>query len=61
MEEAITPPISKKKIDIVTKTDKSQAPNKTVYTPKRNKTDTVESLDKSRCTKKTDTENTLYK
>ena len=47
VEEAITPPISKKKkIDTVNKTEKSQASNKTVDTSKRNKTDTVKSFDK---------------
>ena len=57
VEEAITPPIwSKKKIDSVNKTDKSQASNKTVDTPKNDKPDTVKSLDKSRSTQRTDTE-----
>ena len=46
VEEAITPPISEiNKIYTVNKRDKSQASNKTVYTPKSNKTDTVQSLD----------------
>ena len=45
VEEAITPPISSKnKIDTVNKTEKSRAFNRTVYTPKINKTDTVKSL-----------------
>ena len=62
MKEASTPPIStKKKIDTVTKIEKSQASNKTVDTPKINKTDTVKSLDKSRSTQRTDTENTVDK
>ena len=62
VEEAITPPISaKKKIDTVNKRDKSQAYNKTVDKPKRNKTDTVKSLDKSRYAQITDTENTVDK
>ena len=51
VEESITPPISvKNKIDTFNKTDKPQASNKTVDTPKSNKTDTVKSLDKSRST-----------
>ena len=37
MKESITPPIVKKKIDTVTKTEKWQASNKTVDTPSRNK------------------------
>ena len=57
MEEAITPPIlAKKKIYTVNKIEKSQACNKTVDSPKSNKTDTVKSLDKSRSTQITDTE-----
>ena len=51
MEEAITPPLStKKKIGTVNKTEKSQAPNKAVDTPKVNKTYTVKSLNKLRST-----------
>ena len=47
VKEAITTTISSKKImDTVKKTEKSQASNKTVDTPKINKTDTVKSLDK---------------
>ena len=47
LEEDITTPIStKQKIDAVNKTEKSQAFNKTLDTPKANKTDTVKSLDK---------------
>ena len=42
VKEAIIHPISeKKKIDKFNKTEKSQASNKAVDTPKRNKTDTV--------------------
>ena len=48
-------------MDTVNKTEKSQAPNKTVDTTKSNKTDTVKSLDKSRSTQRTDTENTVDK
>ena len=55
VEEAITPPISEKKIDTVNKTDKSQSSNITVDTPKSNKTATFKSLDKSRSTQRTDT------
>ena len=47
VKESTTPPISaKNNIDTVKKTEKSQASNKTVDTPKINKTDTVKSLDK---------------
>ena len=62
MEEAITPPISeKKKIGTVKKTEKSQASNKTVDTPKINKTNTVKSIDKSRSDHITDTVNIVDK
>ena len=51
MKEAITSTISaKKKIYTINKTDKSQAPNKTVDKPRSNKTDKVKSVDKSRST-----------
>ena len=50
-----------RKIDTVRKKEKSQASNKTVDTSKRNKTDTVKSLNKSRSTQRTDTENTVDK
>ena len=57
MGESITPPIStKRKIDTVNKIGKSQASNKKVDTPKRNKTDTVKLLDKSSFTQRTDIE-----
>ena len=47
MEEAITRPISaKEKFDTVSKTEKSKSSNKTVDTPKINKTETVKSLDR---------------
>ena len=60
MTEYITPPISEKNnIDAVKKTEKSQASNKTVDTPRRNKTDKVKPIDKSRSTKRTDTKNTV--
>ena len=56
MEESITPPFPEKyKTDTVKKTEKSQASNKTVHTPKINKTHTVKSLDKSRYIRRTDT------
>ena len=62
VEEAITPPISSKnKIDTVKRTEKSQASNKAVETPKRNKTDKVKSIDKSRSTQITDTVNIVDK
>ena len=62
MKEAITPPIlTKTNIDTVNKTEKSQAPNKKVDTPRINKTDKVKSIDKSRSTQRTDTENTVDK
>ena len=61
-KEAITPPISeKKKIDTVLKTEKSQAYNKRVDTPRSNKTDKVKSIDKSSSTQRTDTEKTVDK
>ena len=51
VEEAINPPISEEnRIDTVNKIEKSQASNKTVDTPKRNKTGKVKSLDNSRYT-----------
>ena len=62
MEEAINPPISEEnRIDTVNKIEKSQASNKTVDTPKKHKTYTVKSLDKSRSTQRTDIENTVDK
>ena len=61
VKESITPPISGKKNDTVNITEKPQASNKTVDTPRRNKTDKVKSIDKSRSTKITDTENTVDK
>ena len=45
----------------VNKTDKSQASNKTLDTPKINITDKVKSMDKSRSTQITDTEYTVDK
>ena len=62
VKEAITPPISEKKeIDTVNKTEKPHESNKTVDTSKSNETGTVKSLDKSRSTQRTDTENTVDK
>ena len=62
VKESTTNPISvKKKIVTVNKTEKSQAPNKNVYTPKSNKTDKGISIDNSRSTQKIDTENTFDK
>ena len=62
MKEAIPAPISaKKKIDTVNKTEISQASNKTVDTPKINKTGKVKSIDKSWSTQRTDTENKVDK
>ena len=53
MKEAINTKISsRKKIDTFNKTEKSQAPNKTVDTPRSNKTDKVKSIDKSRSTQR---------
>ena len=47
VEEDITPLISEKNnIDTVKKTEKKQASNKTIDTPKSNKTDKVKSIDK---------------
>ena len=63
VKEVITPPISekKKKIDTFNKREKSQTYNKTVYTPRSNKTDKVNSIDKSRSDQTTDAENTVNK
>ena len=62
MKESITPPIlAKKNIDTVNKTEKSQACNKRVYTLSSNKYDKRKSLDKSRSTQRTETENTVKK
>ena len=58
-KESISPPIAKNNIDAVNKTEKTQASNKTVYTPIRNKYEKVKSLNKSRSTQITDTENTV--
>ena len=55
VKEAITPPIAKKKIDEVNKTEKSQASNKTIDGYSSNKSDKVKSLDKSIFTQRTDT------
>ena len=52
---------AKKKTDTVNKIESSQASNKTLDTSKSNKTDTIILLDKSRYTKRTDTENTVDK
>ena len=46
VREAITPPIEKKKIDTVNKTEKSQASNKKVDTSRSKKYEQVKSLDK---------------
>ena len=62
VKEAITPPISAKKmINTFNKTEKSQASNKTVDTPKSIKTDKVKSIDKSMSTQRTNTENKVDK
>ena len=55
VKEAITPPIAKKKINKVNKTEKTQASNKTVDTSRSNKYYKGESLDKQRSTQRTDT------
>ena len=54
-------PISDFFFDKVNKTEKSKSSNKIVDTPRSNKTDKVKSIDKSRCTQITDTENTVNK
>ena len=59
VKESRTTPIAKKNIDTFNKTDKSQASNTTIDTPSRNKSDKGRSLDKSRSTQISDTENTL--
>ena len=51
----ITPPIVKNNIDAVNKTEKSQAYNKKLDTPIRNKSDKGKWLDKLRSTQRTDT------
>ena len=62
VKEPTTPPISaKNNIYTVNKTDKSKASNRTVDTPKRNKTEKIKSIDKSKSTKKADTENSVDK
>ena len=48
-------------MDTVNKTEKPQAPNKTVDKTKSNKTDTVKPLDKPGSSQRTDTENTVDK
>ena len=51
VKEAITlPTSSKKKVDTVNKTEKSQASNKTLDTYRSNKTNNVKSMDKSKST-----------
>ena len=60
MKESITPPISpKKEIDTVNKTEKPQKYNKTAYTPRSNKSEKYNYLDKSRSTQRGYTENTV--
>ena len=62
VKESITPPIStKNKIDKINKTERLQASNKTVYTPRSNKINKVKSLHKSRSAEIADTENTINK
>ena len=61
VKESITPPISKHKVDTVNKTEKSQASKKTVDTSSSNKYGKGKSLDESRSTQRTDTENTVNK
>ena len=62
VKESITTPISEKKnIETVNKTEKPQASNKTVNKHRSNKTEKVKSIDKSRSTKITETENTVDK
>ena len=46
---------SKTNVDTVNRREKSQASNKTVDTPILNKTDKVQSIDKSNSTQRTDT------
>ena len=62
VNEDITPTISAKtNIDTVNKTEKSQALNKRVYTPKINKAEIFKSINKSRSTQRTDTKKTVDK
>ena len=56
MKEAITPPIVKKNIDTVNKTDKPQASKIKKDKYISNKSDNGKSLDKSLYTKRTETE-----
>ena len=61
VSESITPPIEKKKIDTVNKTEKSQASIKKLDTSSSNRSENGKSLDKSRYTQRPYTENTINK
>ena len=58
VKEFITPPISKKNIDKVNKTEKSQA-SKKIDTSSSTESEKGKSLDKSRSTQRTETEDTV--
>ena len=60
VKEAITTPIAKNNIDTVNKKEKSQA-SKKVDTSSSNKSEKGKSLDKSRYTQGTETEDTVLK
>ena len=61
VKESITTPIARKNIDTVNRIEKPQSSNKTVDKYSSNKSDKAKSLDKSRCTKITDTGNKVNK
>ena len=61
MKESITNQITKRNIYTVNKIEKSQASNKKVHTSSSNKYDKGKSLDKSRSTQITETENIVNK
>ena len=59
VKEAITPPISKNNIDTVNKKEKPQASKREKEKFINNKSDKGKSLDKSRSTRRTETEDTV--
>ena len=59
VKESITPPIAKNNIDTVNKIEKSQASKRKIDRSSSNKSDKCKSLDKSRSTQRTETEDTV--
>ena len=59
VDEAITHPIEKNKIDTVNETDKPQASKSKKYKSINNKSNKGRSLDKSRASQRTETEDTV--